>query len=85
MTVDITNTPVLSVLYTALLVSGTLSLVHVELGVGLPVTPMNAVMVVSIPVTPNTSTGPRVPSGGAKVKNIYIYYTVTEKVILYCD
>ena len=55
---DITNTPVLSVLYILPLVSGTLSLVHVEMGVGLPVTLLNAVMVVSIPVTPNTSLGP---------------------------
>ena len=56
---DITNTPVLSVLYILPLVSRMLSLVHVELGVGLPVTLVNAVMVdMSIPVTPNTSLGP---------------------------
>ena len=70
MTFDITNTPVLSVLYILPLVSGTPSLIHVELGVGLPVTLVNAVMVVSIPVTPNSSLGSRVPSGGAEIKSI---------------
>ena len=66
MTLDITNTPVLSVLYIIPLVNGTPSLVHVELGVGLPVTLVNAVMVASIPVTTDTSLGPQMPSGGAK-------------------
>ena len=74
MTFDMTNTPVLSVLNILPLVSGTPSLVHVELGLGLPVTLVNAVMVVSILVTPNTSLSPRVPSGGAKV-HVYLYYT----------
>ena len=65
MTFDITNTPVFSVLYIIPLVSGTPSLVHVELGVGLPVILVNAVMVMSVPDTPNTSLAPRMPSGGA--------------------
>ena len=65
MTFDITNTPVLSVLYILPLVSGTLSLVHVELGVGLPVTSVNAVMVMSILVTTNTPLSHWLPPGGA--------------------
>ena len=42
------------------------SLIHVEMGVGLPETLVNAEMVVSIPVTPNTLLGPQMPSGEAK-------------------
>ena len=76
MTFDITNTPVLSVLYIIPLLSGTPSLVHVELGVGLPVTLVNAVMVASIPVTTNTSLGPRMPSGGAIRKIFYMLMDV---------
>ena len=74
MTFDITNTPVLSVLYVLPLVSGTPSLIHVELGVGLPVTLVNAVMVASIPVTIDTSLGPRMPSGGAKENLLPCYW-----------
>ena len=60
MTLDIISTPVLSVPYIIPLAScsGLPSLVHVELGAGLPVTSVNAVMVVSIPDTANTSLDP---------------------------
>ena len=58
MTLDIISTPVLSVPYIIPLDSGLPFLVHVELGVGFPVTSVNAVMVVSIPDTANTSLDP---------------------------
>ena len=59
MTLDIISTPVLSVPYIIpLACSGLPFLVHVELGVGFPVTSVNAVMVVSIPDTANTSLEP---------------------------
>ena len=55
---NIISTPVVSVPYIVPLLSVIPFLIHVELGVGFPVTSVNDVIVVSIPVTANTSLGP---------------------------
>ena len=58
MTLDIISTPVLSVPYIIPLASRLPFLVHVELGVGFPVTSVNAVMIVFIPDAANTLLDP---------------------------